>query len=74
MHRLQTTSGDAKGTVTIMHLKKILLFTIMGERTKLNEACNIISVVGCFNTFHFNLKSPQAKSDEYNLISCSQKH
>lgn len=41
---------------------------------KLNEACNIISVVGCFNIFHFNLKSPQAKSDESNLISCSQKH
>lgn len=39
---------------------------------KLNEACNIISVVGCFNIFHFNLKSPQAKSDESNLISCSQ--
>lgn len=41
---------------------------------KLNEACNIISVVGCFNIFHFNLKSPQSKNDEPNLISCSQKH
>lgn len=41
---------------------------------KLNEACNVISVVGCFNIFHFNFKSPQAKSDESNLISCSQKH
>lgn len=46
---------------------------IMGECTKLNKACNIISVVGGFNTFHFNLKSPQAKSDESNLISCSRK-
>lgn len=67
------TFGDAKGTVTIMHFKKTLLFTIMGECTKVNEACNTISVVGCFNTFHLNLKSPQAKSDESNLISCSQK-
>lgn len=67
------TFGDAKGAVTTMHFKKILLFTIMGECTKLNEACNIISVVGRFNTFHFNLKAPQAKSDESNLISCSQK-
>lgn len=41
---------------------------------KLNEACNVISVVGCFNIFHFNFKSPQAKNDESNLISCSQKH
>lgn len=73
MHRLQMTFGVAKGTVTITHLK-ILLFTIMRECMKLNEACNIISVVGCFNVFHFNLKSPQAKSDESNLISCSQKH
>lgn len=46
----------------------------MCECMKLNEACNVISVAGCFNIFHFNLKSPQAKSDESNLISCSQKH
>lgn len=45
----------------------------MCECMKLNEACNVISVVGCFNIFHFNFKSPQAKSDESNLIS-SQKH
>lgn len=41
---------------------------------KLNEACNVISVAGCLNIFHFNFKSPQATSDESNLISCSQKH
>lgn len=74
MHRLQMTFGVTEGTVTITHLKKVLLSTVMCECMKLNEACNIISVVGCFNIFHFNLKSPQSKNDEANLISCSQKH
>lgn len=55
-------------------LKKNPPFTVMCECMKLNEACNVISVAGCFNIFHFNFKSPQAKSDESNLISCSQKH